>query len=103
VSDKFIPCNSIHDEPALLAEIIITLRACFGMKPATYSDQLGGLTVPDDYSMPEEKPAFDEDKFAEALAIGFRQIIAEELASEEPPTEELEAKAPKKETKPKGK
>ena len=95
MSDKFIPCNSIHDDPALLAEIIITLRACFGMKPATYSVQLGGLTVPDDYSVPEKKPAFDEKKFAEALA--------KELASEEPQAEELGADAPKKEAKPKGK
>ena len=104
MAEKFIPCINPCDNLALLAEIIKTLRAAFGMPAAVYDASKGGLIIPDDYSMPEEKPAFDEEKFVEAIVKGFNEMAAAEAkAVDEPPAEEPKAEAPKKEAKPKGK
>ena len=104
MGEKLLQCNTLHDTPCLLSEIIITLRAAFGMPAAVYDESKGGLIIPDDYSMPEEKPAFDEEKFVEAIVKGFNEMAAAEAkAVDEPPAEEPKAEAPKKEAKPKGK
>jgi hypothetical protein len=62
MADKSLPCNNPYDQLALLAEIIITLRAGFGMKPATYDPSLGALIVPDDYSKGEKAPKAKKEK-----------------------------------------
>jgi hypothetical protein len=35
----------------LLAEIIVTLRAGFGMKPAKYDPSMAGIEIPNDYGV----------------------------------------------------
>ena len=70
MADKFLPCANPHDQVALFTELIITLRAGFGMKPAVYDESKGGMVIPDDYSMP---------KLVEAVGLN-----AEELKAEEP-------------------
>jgi len=57
VTDKFIPCGSPDCNLALLAEIIKTLRAAFGMPAAIYDESKGGLIVPDDYDVPKKPKA----------------------------------------------
>ena len=45
----------VTDSDLFLAEIVITLRAGFGMKPAVYDPSLGALIVPDDYKAKKAK------------------------------------------------
>ena len=57
----------INTDDALLAEIIKTLRAGFGMAPAKYDQSMAGIEIPDDYSMgkkesPAKEPEVKEPK-----------------------------------------
>ena len=70
----------------LLAEIIITRRAGFGMKPAVHKIQTGFLTIPDD---------FKKDKTAEKEAKA--KAKAEAKAEAEKAEAEAKAKAEKAE------
>ena len=69
MADKFLPCANTYDQVALLAEIIVTLRAGFGMKPAEYSAQQGGLVIPDDYKVRNKAPKVKEDKKEKAEEV----------------------------------
>ena len=79
MAEKFIPCINPCDNLALLAEIIKTLRAAFGMPAAVYDESKGGLIIPDDYSMPE---------LVEAIGLN-----AEEPKVEDPEPEKKVGKA----------
>jgi len=57
MAENLIPCINPYDNLALLVEIIKTLRAGFGMKPAIYDESKGGLIVPDDYDVPKKPKA----------------------------------------------
>ena len=79
MGEKLLQCNTLHDTPCLLSEIIITLRAAFGMPAAVYDESKGGLIIPDDYSMPE---------LVEAIGLN-----AEEPKVEDPEPEKKVGKA----------
>jgi len=69
VADKFLPCANPHDQVALFTELIITLRAGFGMKPAVYDESKGGLVIPDDYKVRNKAPKVKEDKKEKAEEV----------------------------------
>lgn len=54
MADKIL--NVVNPFDALLAEIILTLRAGFGMKPAKYDPSMAGIEIPDDYSTHKKAP-----------------------------------------------
>jgi hypothetical protein len=55
VEIKTLPVVNPFD--MLLAEIIVTLRAGFGMKPAKYDPSMSGIEIPDDYKAKKVKEA----------------------------------------------
>jgi len=57
MAENLIPCINPYDNLALLAEIIKTLRAGFGMPAAVYDESKGGLVIPDDYDVPKKPKA----------------------------------------------
>lgn len=59
MADKFFPCGIPYDELALLVEILRTLRHNAGLEPGEYSEQKGGLTIPDD--LKAKKPKKDKE------------------------------------------
>ena len=69
MADKFLPCANPHDQVALFTELIITLRAGFGMKPAVYDESKGGLVIPDDYKVRNKAPKVKEDKKEKAEEV----------------------------------
>jgi hypothetical protein len=58
VEIKTLPVVNPFD--MLLAEIIVTLRAGFGMKPAKYDPSMAGIEIPEDYSVPKKAKAKDD-------------------------------------------
>lgn len=52
----------INPFDALLAEIIVTLRAGFGMTPAKYDPSMSGVEIPDDYDVPKKAKRTSKDE-----------------------------------------
>lgn len=67
----------------LYAEIIITLRAGFGMKPAEYNPQSGYLEIPDDHKAKKVKKDKGAEKKAKAEAMAVAKA-AKDAADKEP-------------------
>jgi len=94
MADKFLPCNNPYDQLALLAEIVMTLRAGFGMKPAVYDESKGGLTIPDDLMTKKDTKAEEKKAKAEADAIAKKAKAEEKKAKADAKAKaEAEAKA----------
>ena len=107
MAEKFLPCNNPYDQLALLAEIVMTLRTGFGMAPAVYDPQKGGLIVPDALVKKKtraEKKAEDEaqakaEAHAEKLRTDANKKTAKDSKRPEPkppePEVTTEAEEPK--------
>ena len=70
----------VVESDRLLAEIIITLRAGFGMQPAVFNPQTGYLVIPDD----SEKNKKAEKKAEKEKAKAEKKAEAEATKKEEP-------------------